>query len=177
MRILPPNDIRRGKISMDGPQSLGYDLLGVGGTFAAAAWPAVNRALYIPFYLDQLTIFDRIVVFSSAAAGNVDVGLFNGLSFAKLVSSGSTAVVAGYQPIAVTATTLPPGFYLWGMSSDTAGATQTWFRWAPADLARVLITGVKQEAAAFPLPATATPASPASTYVPFIEALQVEFLY
>lgn len=125
--------------------------------------PAANRTFYIPFYLpcpfDMKRIFACI---GGLAAGNMDLGVFS-MDGAKIVSTGSTAVAGANDPQYVTlAQMLGPGSYFFGLSGDNA--SQRWLDWTPGlQVCRML--GILQEAA-FPLPASMTPATPASNYIP-----------
>ena len=104
----------------------------------------------------------------STASGNIDVGIYD-LGGAKLVSIGSTAQAgtSAYQVFDITDTTLYPGQYYMAVAMD--GTTGTLVRWSPgAQECRNL--AMQQMASAFPLPATATFASVASSYIPWVFA-------
>lgn len=132
---------------------------------SAAAWPAANRALYIPFTVSRTVTAYKMAFEVAAQAGNCDVGIYDYLGN-RLVSAGSTTVgPAGLQVIDITDTVLTPGVYYMAMNCDTT-TTLTIPRANP--LAAILqMCGMQQQAVgAVTLPTTATFANPASNYVP-----------
>jgi hypothetical protein len=95
-----------------------------GTSLSTAAWPANNRALYVPVYLqNRFTVARFVVLNGSNATGSVDVGLY-GSSGTKLISTGTTAraVTNVAQYIDVTDQSFPPGaYYLALVGSSTTG--------------------------------------------------------
>lgn len=147
----------------------------VGGTLASRAtsfaagnaWPANNRAIYIPFSVDvPLTVF-QMAVEVTTQSGNLDLGIYTEQGV-RLVSAGSTAVgAAGIQTVNITDTTLSPGTYFMAMSCSTTAAAFTSGTNVVALLLQVC--GVQQEAlGSVTLPDPATFANPASAYIPGI---------
>jgi len=136
-------------------------------TTAGGAWPQANRALFVPWYVQRPVVVTALQAYvTTSAAGNLDLGVYdaNGV---LLVSTGSTAIAtAGVQKVAVSPASIPAGKHYLAMSCSTTSAqllreaTQPW----------TFLTGVRQMAAAAPLPATATFAAPASNYSPVIIA-------
>lgn len=135
--------------------SIGPELGSMGYTVTSSTWPAANRAYFVPIRVHApTTITNMFIVNGTVASGAVDVGIYaeNGI---LIVSSGSTAQVGttATQTFDIADTLLAPGSYYLAMSQDgTAGTTQ---RYTPS-LALARMLGVVIQAAAFPLPASAT---------------------
>lgn len=139
----------------------------------SGGWPTANRVIYVPFSLPFAKLMSKIsAAVTSGTTGNYDIGVYDALGTSggpgnRLVSSGSTAVTAAgiktftpTNPILLEAGLL---YYaaLWHSS------TQSWARWDTL-LAGVIAGGLAQEAGASALPSSATPARPASGYIPVI---------
>lgn len=133
----------------------------------SGTFPAANRAIYVPFRnTRQVTIRQLFSYNGAAAADNIDVGIYteNGR---RLVSSGAVAQAGtnALQLYDVTDFVLGPGLFYFAVSMS--GTTGTLFRIGPSvSLTRII--GLVQEAAAHPLPATATFATVGSGYVPVL---------
>lgn len=145
---------------------IGDHLIGnAAGAPISRAWPAANRALYIPFIVGVTFVAVQMFVVNGATvSGNIDVGIYDG-SGNRLVSKGSTAQagVSSQQAFDITDTVLLPGRYYMGVAMDNA--TGTLIAWGPvAGLAGSM--GCLQQATAFALPATATFAAMASAFIP-----------
>lgn len=119
------------------------------------AWPSANLAIYVP-----VTISCRVVVmklwFSSGTTGtgNVDMGLYDAAGVAVVSATNAAKVADGTEQVFdVTDTTVGPGIYYIGLSSDSS--TDTFYGTTPA-APIPLAQGVLTEASAYPLPATAT---------------------
>lgn len=136
-------------------------------TDASTAWGTANLALYVPFVADDVfTVIRFGWLNGTVVAGNVDVGLFSS-AWAKLLSTGSTAqaTTSAIQVVTPAATSFGPGRYYLGIS--LSDATGTIFcspltagphgRWG----------GCAQETSALPLPATATPVTFATAFLPW----------
>lgn len=136
-------------------QSIGVDLAAAAvAAPASAAWTSSNRAYYVPFVVTEpCTVKNMFWVNGTTPAGNADVGIFTEAG-TKLVSLGATAASGATRTQAgnITDTTLMPGRYYMGYSQSTAGDAMQ-ITVAGLDLATL---GVYIEAAAHPLPATAT---------------------
>ena len=148
---------------------------------AAAQWPTANKALFFPFTVTgraserPIAITGFIVMNGAAAAGNVDVGIYDAKGN-KLASTGSTAVAGVTQPQRINLSVplqLKPGRYYLAMASDTAGAGQTFVSVAP--LAQALrAAGVRERTTSFPLPADAsTWVGCATAYVPWVTSVEL----
>ena len=133
-------------------------------TFASGVWPAANRALYVPFRVPRALAIANAWILNGATNGNnFDIGIYT-MGGVKLGSTGSTAqgTINTVQTTAL-AVTLGPGTYYMALAFN--GTTSTVFRATP--VARILAAlGVLQQATAFALPATSTPVSPTSAYLP-----------
>lgn len=140
----------------------------MGGVATGAAWGSANRALYIPFMVEQSFTAAQIAFEVTVQSGNCDVGIY-GLDGTRLVSKGSTAVGGvGIQIIDITDTPLAPGVYYLAMNidnttanivqSNTSGMAALW-----------RVCGVQQQAVgAVTLPNPATFAAPAGNNMPFL---------
>lgn len=157
-------------ITTFGTRSLGHvQKLSVGGT-TSGAWPAANRAIYVPFHvLNNYTVVKLGIRNGTTVTGNVDVGIYDA-NGTRLISSGSTAQAgtSTVQEFDVTDTTLTPGWYYLAAAMDGAGHT---FRVAPSvGVGWMRCLGMYQQATAFPLPATATFAAIGTSYLPHLAA-------
>jgi hypothetical protein len=135
--------------------------------YAAAAWPAVNLAIYIPFFLDQPKIAKQMFWENGGVAGTTDVGIYDQYGN-RLVSLGATTNAGTVQVGNITDTALPPGtYYAAGLASTIT--TQTYLSAAvPQSNAR--FCGMQQQAvgaATLPNPATFA-AVTANAYLPMI---------
>lgn len=147
--------------------SIGTELAALGaGVPAPATWPAANRAIYIPFVLaESVTVVKLFWVNGATVSGNVDVGIYGGVSQTRLVSSGTTAQagVNDVQSVDVTDTAMGPGqFYLALVCDNT---TATFQRWPTATL-NLKVAGAAQQASAFVLPTSAVLAATTAAYLP-----------
>ena len=156
---LPVPDITRW------PLALRYD-----GTAdpAGAVWPAANRAIYTPFEIDQaVTVTALLFEIVAGGAGNAEIGIYNAAGVKQGASSGAISTVAAGIKTFATTINLTRGRYYVGLATD--GVLATFRRYAGAGAAAnvLAIAGLKQQAAAYPLPASATFADAAANYVPF----------
>ena len=124
-------------------------------------WPSNNLALYYPINLpgDFLTGY-LWTMNGSAAAGNIDVGVFDARTGAKMFSSGSTAMAGTTVVQKITLAKpklLKSGAYYLGLSCSTTGAAfydnLVW-----ATNLNALMTFYEQ-ASALPLPTTMSKAT------------------
>lgn len=136
----------------------------------SSVWPSANRALYVPVQvLKQITVYKMSIFNGSAVAGNFDLGLYDEAG-TRLVSSGST-VQAGTnvpQVVDVADTVLTPGTY-WLAAASNSGSGQ-YFR-ASATSVGLNLAGMREQASAFPLPATATFSAVSANYLPSFNAI------
>jgi hypothetical protein len=150
-------------------EALGRAIKTVGtGSLASTAWPSANLALYFPVVIPRRTSFAALRAFlanGATANGNVDIGLYDE-SWNRLASTGSVAQsgTTTIQDLAALAVTIPPGRYYLGIALSSG--TGTAIALGSALAGSLASLGVAQEASAFPLPATATPAVCAQTIVP-----------
>jgi hypothetical protein len=164
--IVPP---QRGVISVT--QSLGQPVGMISRFFmgppSAAAWPAANRALYLPFLIEQPCVCTQLWFYMGAQAGNYDMGIYDATK-KRLVSMGSTTVPANTNSMAlanIADTALSPGHYWLGIVMSTV-TTLTVFRYA-TNLLLAQSIGVQQEAlGSTVLPDPPTFANPANSFTP-----------
>lgn len=120
-------------ISPCSPESLGSDLVvSAAGSFSSGAWPAANRAIYIPFQVQVPLTIVKIGIFNgTTASGNLDAGVVDEQQN-RIVSMGSTAQSGtnAIQPLDITDTLIEPGGYYMTLAMD--GTTGTVLKWAPA---------------------------------------------
>lgn len=129
----------------------------------AGAWSVANEAYYYPFYVTiPSTVYKLFWHNGSTLSGNVDCGIYNDAG-TRLVSAGSTAQagVGATQVVDVTDTELDSGRYYCALVLDNA--TGTVFRTQALTGIYNNMTGIQFQGTAFPLPATATFATPATS--------------
>lgn len=122
---------------------------------ASAVWPTANLAFYIPLTVQNTVTVKRIIVLiGGVTSGNLDVGIYNETG-ARQVSMGSTAMGAAStaQVFDIADTVLTSGRYYLAIAVDNI--TGTTFR-AASSAGTNTALGVKEQAAAFPLPDPAT---------------------
>lgn len=148
--------------------------IGIGtGAASSVAWPAANRAYYIPFQLWSPFPVRRIFwANGTVVSGNVDAGIFasepgNGAAVTRLYSTGSTAQAGTsvLQSVAPTAFILPVGAYYLTLAMDNTTATA--IRWSSGiSVSTMLATA--QQSTAFPLPASGTLARITTSFIPLV---------
>jgi hypothetical protein len=149
--------------------SLGSRLRVTASSVSGQFWPAANRAIYVPFELSHpVTVLKGYMVNAGSTAGNYDFGIYNRSTLARIVSSGTTAQSGSnvVQEFDITDTYLAAGPYYMALSTNSASGGV--FMWSIGDLQLAKSVGAAQEASAFTLPSTATPAAVASQLVPEI---------
>lgn len=153
------------------PSSLVHDFCAIASA-GSGAWPAANRAIYVPFLLERTVTAYLIGWLNGTTVNNgvndMDVGIYSE-SGTRLVSQGGTITqtpVSTTQTADITDTVLRPGVYYLAMC--VSNTTSTFWRSAPTAL-MLQTAGVQQQAVgAVALPAPATFANPASGYVPLM---------
>jgi hypothetical protein len=139
-----------------------------GNTYGAAAWPAANRAYYMPIVLPKPYIVRAVALgLGTVSATNFDVGVYNFFTLNKVFSLGSTARSGSSAAQVVTLSSpviLLPGRYYIAMAADATG--QYWRSSLAASTQDLY--GIKLQSSAFPLPATATPATQSDAYHPIV---------
>lgn len=146
--------------------SVGDMLLPIAGVSAgvSTAWPAANRAIFIPFRISRMyTITQAVVGCGSVAGGNFDVGVYD-TAGNKLTSSGATARTANVEVVAnFTDVTLGPGVYYMAMAAD---GTNNYTALSPAQAGLVKAMGIKEAGTSYTLPSTVTYATVSSAFIP-----------
>lgn len=121
---------------------------------ASAAWPAANRAIYVPFSLPFPYLLRKFFWCNGGTAnGNVDCGIYSRAG-TKICATGSTAqagtsVVQSAAPSIGATLLMPDSYYL---ALALSSGTGTIFQVAPA----ANEAGIAFQATAFALPATFT---------------------
>lgn len=131
---------------------------------ASTAWPAANRALFVPFRLTRMWVARLAIVGCGATGGgNFDAGIYDQWGN-LIVASGATGRSASADVAAeLTDTTLGPGVYYMGLAVD---GTNNMVAWAPSTAGACKALGLKEAASSYTLPATVTYATVSSAYVP-----------
>ena len=146
-------------------ESIGYSsslMVWLRDSTSSSTWASANLAFFIPFRVLSLVVVNRLFVMNgTTVSGNIDVGIYS-VDGVRLVSSGSTAQAGtnSLQSFDVSDITLIPGLYYFGLALDnTTGTTFS------IQLGQITskFSGLLQQTSAFPLPATATFASPITT--------------
>lgn len=135
-------------------------------TIASTVWPAANRAIYVPCTFPADCTLYSISFRAMNGLNNYDLGFYNAAG-TRLAVSGSTAMsAAGTKTLTLPDIRVYAGdqYYAALVLSGTTGIV--WGR-APSTATALVIVGAGQEAlGGTALPATMTPAAPASTMYP-----------
>jgi hypothetical protein len=163
-------------ICTHGRNCVGALPLGLGqSTIASAVWPGANIGLFWPFRISGRRTYTRAMTANgTAVAGNIDVGVYD-LAGNRLFSTGSVAQAGTsiFQRITIN-WTLDPGHYLLALACSSASAT--FIRNGPSSEQQRSV-GIKQmTAAGVPLPATATFAALASSYLPTVAICEAAWI-
>lgn len=130
----------------------------------SAVWASANQAVYVPLLIPRDFRTSRIAVYHGAAvSGNKDLGIYlpdaEGKPGEALFRLGSTAMAG--TSIVVNHSIGPPVYLPRGLVYLAAAFDNTTAQvirlYAQGTDGENIFTGVFTEAAAFPLPATATP--------------------
>jgi hypothetical protein len=144
--------------------------LSLGGTpIADLAWPNANAAVYLPFRVQTLFIAQKLFALAGAGiAGNIDVGIYT-QDAVRMISTGSVALVVGptLQSFDIADLVMGPGLYYLAAAVD--GGAHVYH--TPYGSPYTRIMGITEQAAAFPLPATATFAASFMRIIPLIGAM------
>ncbi len=140
----------------------------------ATAWPTANLAIFVPFVLYEASTLLRLFWLNgTAVSGNVDMAVYDD-TLARKISAGSTAqaTTSVLQFVNVADTALAAGRYYMALALDntTGRIGRLVSGLMTAETLRAV--GQFQQASAFVLPATATAATNAQTFMP---AMGVEF--
>jgi hypothetical protein len=139
-------------------------------SISSTVWPAANRAIYVPFFIQETVMVNQMAITVGTQSGNLDAGLYDVLGN-RLVSIGSTAVAAaGFQALDIADTTLTPGNYFMALCIDNITAA-IHCRTTP-DVQTLRVIGVQEQAlGSVTLPDPATFANPSSAYTPSISLI------
>jgi hypothetical protein len=170
--IYPPPLFTQNIISTQSPEVLGFVFPFSNLTFpSAAAWGTAKLVIYLP-----LTIFDAITITKlgifngTTVAGNHDLGIYDGVTLGKIVSTGSVARTGNgslLQVTTITTTTLQAGFYF--LASTLSAATDTVVLGTLSAAVGGAAHGIREETTgSFGLPSTMTPTIPATGNVPWV---------
>lgn len=141
-------------------QSLGIPLYVMNSTTpAAAAWLAAGLVTFVPFTIPEPMTVTKLFYGIGAAAGNVDMGLYNE-DATRIVSVGSTAAAGAndVHVLDVADTVLNRGRYYIALVCDTV-TTLTVFRTAPAAPIGQALGLLEQAGVTLPLSTGASPAT------------------
>ncbi|HEY6009417.1 MAG TPA: hypothetical protein VIU40_13915 [Geobacteraceae bacterium] len=157
-----------------------YKQTGIAPLFTSGAWSSGSMAIYTPILVPKaIKIAYAAMINGAVVAGNYDIGIYypdaEGKPGVKLWSSGSVAqaVVNIMRTRSLTGSGIwvPEGLMYMALAMD--GTTGTCVRLCAltTDGSGPIEGGIFTEAAAFPLPATATPsATPVVANVPILAA-------
>lgn len=152
-------------IASQGGVSLGELAIGIGSsTLTSGAWTSASLALFVPFRITGRRRYRRALVANgTAVSGNFDIGVYD-FDGARKFSTGGTAQSGTSVAQAVDIDwTLDPGHYLLALVLDNnTGQTSR----GPPYYGFKRSMGSRQMASAYPLPATATFAADATSYLP-----------
>lgn len=153
----------------DGIIGPGYTATRVLGsmTFALGTnWPTANKAFIYSFSIAQPFVVSKFWwMVGTAASGNVDAGVYDAHTKAKIKSTGSTAIGSTNTMTTVASSfILPPGDYLFALSADTTTncrvAQGTVFNAGGAKLG-----GCFEQTSAFTLPDPIVPANQTAGFI------------
>ncbi|MEM3099651.1 MAG: hypothetical protein QXU32_13205 [Nitrososphaerales archaeon] len=151
--------------TFDVDTTLGQYLSIAASSYQTIAWSSASRAIYTPIYVGAPVTITFMAFNVGTASGNYDIGIYNWAG-TRLVSSGSTAMVAGANVNDITDVSLLPGRYFAALAVDNTTATITVSPTVAVGLMNVAF--VRHQDTAFPLPATATFASNVVGVAPLI---------
>jgi len=127
--------------------------------WAAAAWPAANLVIFVPFYVPEPVTVTKLFAAIGVASGNIDLGIY-AEDGTRLVSKGTTAAAGAtdLQVLDVTDTVLARGTYYMAMVCDTV-TTLTVLSVAPAAGILQAFGLLEQAGITMPLSTGASPAT------------------
>lgn len=134
----------------------------------SAAWPASNRAVFVPFRVPvPVTAYKMACGTGTGTTGNFDLGIYDSAGN-RIVSTGSTAktTASSDRIIDITDTVLLPGLYYMAMATD--GTTNYIGVGLIANVAAPKQFGMREAASSFALPATVTYATISTAHIPFM---------
>jgi hypothetical protein len=137
----------------------------------ASAWPAADRAIFVPFCLSEPQLVKKMLWFNGpTVSGNTDAGIFD-MAGNRIISTGSVAQAgtSATQIADVTDTLLRPGLFMLAMAADNA--TGTYRSQSGTNAQTFGAFGLQQAATSFPLPSSVTYANVATGYMPIVAAM------
>lgn len=146
--------------------------IAISSGYITAAYSSSNRIFYIPFHLEvPITATKLFWCNGTAVSGNLDIGIYSA-DMTRIVSAGSTAqaTVSVLQAADITDTTIGPGDFYFALNCDNV--TAQILRGSPSAVAQRRCGCLQQDAGTLALPATGTPISPTTSYLPLIGLLQ-----
>lgn len=137
------------------------------GSFASDGPGNANAAIYIPVYFPESCTLTGVKWILTNAGNNYDMGLYTS-AYTRVTSKGSTATSAGIHTLSVASLAITANdLYYVGIVVDNIGVR--FIGWTLTSAPLVAQSGCTEQAAALPLPATATPAVPSSwPHIPLI---------
>lgn len=160
----PSDRYHKNVISSWSIESMGTGISAAKLTPGSATYPSANMAVFMPFAIAGPYLVRKVYwANGTAVAGNVDVGVYS-WDGTRLFSAGSTAQAGttAIQSVDITDYLLTPGSYYLALACSSLAAT--FFRISPGT-SMVQSWGMANQAAALPLPATATFATAAQPFV------------
>lgn len=132
---------------------------------SSAAWKAANEAVYLPVIIPEEVTIKTLKwrTGSVGGTGNFDIGLYSataeGVPGTRLAALGSTAFPAANTEVSsdIADQTIGPGLFFIGLSVDNTTDTVRVAGTVNVQEELLRRIGLFAEAAALPLPATATP--------------------
>lgn len=145
-------------------------IVAVSPTYSAnIAWPSASLAFFMPCLLQTArTVYGFGWLNGSTVSGNVDCGIYSAegaqrAALGGVAQSGTSVVQTATLGSSVA---LDPGRYYMAMVADNV--TGTFSRISTVGAPTLRVTGVAQEASAYPLPSTATFAAMAQAFIPLM---------
>lgn len=139
-----------------------------GASPSGVAWPAANRAIFVPFRTPfPVTVCKLLVGAGATATGNFDVGIYDAAGN-KIVSSGATAKGANTEHILdITDTPIGEGLYYFALATD---GTITMQASNALSVQGCRLAGIVEAASSYVLPSSVSYAACSSAYVPYVGA-------
>lgn len=130
----------------------------------ATTWTA-NRCVYQPICIQRPVTVTNALISVVTQNGNLDVGIYTWAGV-RIVANGGVAVgAAGTQQVDFADTALTPGWYQLAFACSSSTAV---FRCHNPQAGGMRSLGLRQQATAYPVPATATFANYATALAPQI---------
>jgi hypothetical protein len=165
--IYGPACQHHGTITTASVAAAGDLLLGTSNGGASAAWPAANRAIFVPFEFATPRVVTQLFWHNGAiVSGNVDCGLYQTdgtliVAVGGVAQSGTSTI----QVADITDTLLLAGLYVMALSIDNT--TAQILRSSGPGTITMTAGGIRTAASSYPLPSPATIATTsASNYLP-----------